>query len=62
VNLANDHRHCKVCGRVSPPGEETCSKACRTTYQQNARTRRMWTYLFYAVALIVAVIFLSVYV
>jgi predicted nucleic acid-binding Zn ribbon protein len=42
---------------VCPPGEETCSKACRTKREQTAQTRRTYTYLMYAV-IVLLVIFL----
>jgi predicted nucleic acid-binding Zn ribbon protein len=58
---ADDHRHCKVCGKVCDPGEETCSKACRTKREQLQSTRRMYTYLMYAVILILAIAFLASY-
>jgi len=47
--VPDDHRHCKVCGKVCAPGEETCSKACRAKREQLAQTRRMYTYLMYGV-------------
>ena len=58
---ADDHRHCKVCGKVCDPGDETCSKACRAKREQLQSTRRMYTYLLYAVILILAIAFLASY-
>ena len=54
----NDHRHCKVCGKVCAVGEETCSKACRTKRAQQLRTRQMYIYLIYATIAIILVAFL----
>jgi predicted nucleic acid-binding Zn ribbon protein len=57
VTPSDDHRHCKVCGKVCPPGEETCSKACRTKREAALQSRRMYTYLMYGV-IVLLVIFL----
>jgi predicted nucleic acid-binding Zn ribbon protein len=47
--VPDDHRHCKVCGKVCAPGEETCSKACRAKREQSIQTRRNLTYVIYAI-------------
>jgi predicted nucleic acid-binding Zn ribbon protein len=57
--VEGDHRHCKVCGRVCDPGDETCSKACRRKREDMIRTRRTYTYLMYGAIALVAVVFLS---
>lgn len=54
-----DHRHCKVCGRVCGPEEETCSKACRARRAQQLQTRRTYTYLLYGTAALLLIVFLS---
>ncbi|MGD0257039.1 MAG: DUF2116 family Zn-ribbon domain-containing protein [Thermoplasmata archaeon] len=56
-----DHRHCKVCGRVCAPEDETCSKACRLKREEMVRQRRIYTYLLYGTIALVAIVFLSVY-
>jgi predicted nucleic acid-binding Zn ribbon protein len=47
--VPEDHRHCKVCGKVVAAGKETCSDACRAKREQAAQTRRMYTYLLYGI-------------
>jgi predicted nucleic acid-binding Zn ribbon protein len=53
--LGEDHRHCRVCGKVVPPGEEVCSKACRRKREESLRSRKNMMYLLYAGILIVLV-------
>jgi predicted nucleic acid-binding Zn ribbon protein len=53
----DDHRHCKVCGTVCAPGEDTCSDACAAKRAQVAQTRRLYTYLMYAVILVLVIAF-----
>lgn len=57
--LPVDHGHCKVCGRVCDPGEETCSRACRERRAQQLATRRMYTYLLYGTIALLLIVFLS---
>lgn len=58
---AEDHRHCKVCGRVCDRTEQTCSAACATQRAQTLRTRRLYTYVLYGLTLIVLVVFVLPY-
>jgi predicted nucleic acid-binding Zn ribbon protein len=60
--VPDDHRHCKVCGKVCAPGEETCSKACRAKREQAVATRRNLTYLIYGVIAVLAIILIASYV
>lgn len=58
--LAEDHRHCKVCGKVVAADREVCSKACARTREERAATRRNYSYLLYiAIAILVLVVLLS---
>jgi predicted nucleic acid-binding Zn ribbon protein len=47
AELGEDHRHCKVCGKVVPPGEEVCSKVCRRKREENLQSRKNLMYLIY---------------
>jgi len=58
VPTEGDHSHCKVCGRVCAPGEETCSKACRQKRAAMLASRRNYTYLLYAAIAIILIAFL----
>ena len=58
----DDHRHCKVCGKVCGVGEETCSAACRTRRELVLRTRKNYTYAMYAIIGFLILIFLLTYV
>jgi predicted nucleic acid-binding Zn ribbon protein len=57
--VSDDHRHCKVCGKVCTPGEETCSKACRTKREQTLQTRKMYTYLMYGVVALLLILLVA---
>jgi predicted nucleic acid-binding Zn ribbon protein len=53
----DDHRHCKSCGKVCEPDDEVCSPACRTKRENSLRTRRVYTYLLYALMVILLLAF-----
>jgi predicted nucleic acid-binding Zn ribbon protein len=57
--VPDDHRHCKVCGKVCAPGEETCSKACRAKRERAAQTRKTYTYLMYAVIAVLLILLVA---
>ncbi|MGA8275032.1 MAG: DUF2116 family Zn-ribbon domain-containing protein [Thermoplasmata archaeon] len=61
MGTEGDHRHCKVCGKVCNPADDTCSKACRAKREELLRTRKTYTYLLYGTVALVAIVFLSVY-
>ncbi len=61
MTTSNDHRHCKVCGRVCAPDDETCSAACSEKRMQMLQTRRMYTYLMYGAIALLAVVLLARY-
>ncbi len=56
---SDDHRHCRVCGRVCAVGSETCSRACATKRAQQLQTRRTYTYLLYGTIALLLIVFLS---
>ena len=56
-----DHRHCKICGKMTGPGNETCSAACAATREARLRQRRNYQYLLFASIALVAVVFFSGY-
>ncbi len=58
---AADHRHCKVCGRVTGPKAETCSPECAATREQRLRAARNYRYLLYGTIALILVLFLSAY-
>jgi predicted nucleic acid-binding Zn ribbon protein len=47
VSDIDDHRHCKVCGKVSWKGEETCSTVCRDRNAQRVQSRQNSVRLMY---------------
>jgi predicted nucleic acid-binding Zn ribbon protein len=57
-----DHRHCKVCGRVCDVDSETCSTACRQKREAAIQSRRMWTYLLYGTAALLLILLVSKYI
>jgi predicted nucleic acid-binding Zn ribbon protein len=56
--MEDDHRHCKVCGKVCPPNSETCSAACKATRTRTIESRRQTTYLFYGLMIFVVLLLL----
>jgi len=55
----DDHRHCKVCGRVCALGSETCGRACAQVRENQARTRRNYTLLLYGAIALLLIVFLA---
>ncbi len=62
MNPAEDHRHCKVCGKVTAPGNDTCSRACRETREAQARSRQNSVRLMYLLIAVVIAVFILGYV
>jgi predicted nucleic acid-binding Zn ribbon protein len=62
VPTPDDHAHCKVCGRVCPAGEETCSAACASERERRARSRRTYVYLMYGTIALLLLVLLAHYV
>jgi predicted nucleic acid-binding Zn ribbon protein len=56
-----DHRHCKVCGRMCDPDEQTCSRACAQERERIVRSRRNMTFLLYASIALVLIVFVARY-
>lgn len=57
VTLEGDHRHCKVCGRVCAPGQETDREECATTLAQRQQSRQNSVRLMYVLIVVVIVAF-----
>jgi len=58
----DEHRHCKVCGRVAKADSETCSKACAQERSRRLESRRNLVYLLYgSVALCVLLLIVSLH-
>ena len=58
--MTEPHRHCKVCGKVSPDSEEYCSAACRRRREALLQTRQRNLWVFYALmAVLVIILILS---
>ena len=52
----DDHRHCKVCGKVTGPDKDVCSKACREKREASTTTRRRYTNVLYALVIFTVVL------
>ena len=59
--VEGDHRHCKVCGRVTKPDAETCSDACAERRARRVSTARTYQYLLYGAIGILLILFLLSY-
>ena len=54
-----DHRHCRVCGRVTRPDAETCSAECAAERARRVGTARNYRYLLYGTIAFLLILFLS---
>jgi predicted nucleic acid-binding Zn ribbon protein len=59
VATEDDHRHCKVCGRVCDVSAETCSRTCAERRAAQLQTRKTYTYLLYGTIALLLIVFLS---
>jgi len=57
--IEGDHRHCKVCGKVTKPDRETCSEACATERARRIGTARNYRYLLYAMIAFLLILLLA---
>jgi predicted nucleic acid-binding Zn ribbon protein len=56
--VAEDHRHCKVCGKVVAAGKDTCSAECREKRAAVGRTKNMYTYILYGLMALLLILLL----
>lgn len=54
-----DHRHCRVCGRVTKPDQETCSAACAQERERRVRSARNYRYLLYVTIAVLLILFVA---
>ena len=55
--LASDHRHCKVCGKVTKGDNETCGAACTAERERRVRSAKTYRYALYgAIAILLLVL------
>ena len=54
-----DHRHCQMCGKIVPPDQTFCSKACREKFENIIRKRKRLLLILYLV--LIAVFALMIY-
>jgi predicted nucleic acid-binding Zn ribbon protein len=54
-----EHRHCRVCGRVTEPDRETCSETCAAERARRLSSARNYRYLLYGTIALLLIIFLS---
>jgi predicted nucleic acid-binding Zn ribbon protein len=59
VPVEGDHRHCKVCGKVTKPSSETCSEACAAERQRRRGTANNYRYLLYGTLAFLVLLLLS---
>ena len=56
--MEEDHRHCKVCGKVCSVGAETCGAGCAEKRARTIESRRQTMYLFYGLMVFVVLLLL----
>jgi predicted nucleic acid-binding Zn ribbon protein len=61
VAIGEDHRHCKICGKVCAPAQETCSKAHRLQLEERQRSRQNSVRLMYLLIAVVVIVFVVGY-
>jgi predicted nucleic acid-binding Zn ribbon protein len=57
----DDHRHCKVCGRVTQPDSDTCSPACAAERARRLGSARTYRYLLYGPMALLLLVVLGSY-
>jgi len=61
VSVEGDHRHCKVCGKVTKPNAETCSEACANERAHRRSTANTYRYLFFGMLAFLVILLLASY-
>jgi predicted nucleic acid-binding Zn ribbon protein len=56
--VPEDHRHCKMCGKLVAPGKDVCSAECREKRAAIQRTKNMYTYIIYGLMALLLILFL----
>ncbi|HTT16995.1 MAG TPA: DUF2116 family Zn-ribbon domain-containing protein [Thermoplasmata archaeon] len=56
-----DHRHCKVCGAVTKPGNDTCSDACADVRARRMASAKNQRYVLYGLIAFILVLFIASY-
>jgi len=59
VPLEGDHRHCKVCGRVTKPDSETCSAKCASERERRMASAKNTRYLLYGMIAFLVILLLT---
>ena len=54
-----NHAHCKICGRATRFGQETCSDECAATQQQMQKKRSRTVLIFYAAVALMMVLLMG---
>ena len=57
--LEGDHRHCKICGKVTKGTQETCSAACASERARRQNAAKNYRYLLYGMFAVLALLLLS---
>jgi predicted nucleic acid-binding Zn ribbon protein len=61
VSPPDDHRHCKVCGKLCPPDETTCGPEHAARLDAAVRARRNYVYLLMASGALLLILLVSHY-
>ena len=59
--MTEDHRHCKVCGRVTSVDADTCSSACASERERRLSSARNFRYLLYGMIAFLVLLFATSY-
>jgi predicted nucleic acid-binding Zn ribbon protein len=58
--MEEEHRHCKMCGKVCDVDEEVCGKSCAAKREERLRSRRSVQWMLYGgMALLVILLIAS---
>jgi len=60
--VEGDHRHCKVCGRMTKVGADTCSDRCAEERARRLSTARTYRYVLYGTIALLVILLLSSYI
>ncbi|MCI4363653.1 MAG: DUF2116 family Zn-ribbon domain-containing protein [Thermoplasmata archaeon] len=57
--MEEEHRHCKVCGKVCDADEEVCSKSCAAKREERLRSGRNLKWMLYGGMAVLLLLFFA---
>ncbi|MCI4345493.1 MAG: DUF2116 family Zn-ribbon domain-containing protein [Thermoplasmata archaeon] len=57
--MDDEHRHCKVCGKVCDVDEEVCSTSCATKREERRQSSRNLKWMLYGGMAVILLLFVA---